>query len=192
MLTKALSVSVLKAGFYQLKRLCWDVLVTEVNLPGEKPLCAQCYRSHWYTLLWHCAPQREVSPYCFTCTSVYINLIALIGHTFPWALSDVLKRGLKEQSKPVPTFQVPLTPDKSEDCFSVTAVEQCLSHQPIWVQDFRCYQAFVAGWWVSGVCSNLCWAGTTLERGRRLWFESQVGLWAAALWVPGAEVSLLS
>lgn len=39
MLTKVLSVSVLKIGFYQLKKLFWDILVTEVNLPGEKSFC---------------------------------------------------------------------------------------------------------------------------------------------------------
>lgn len=46
MLTKVLSASVLKIGFCQLKRLLWDILVTEVYLPGEKSLCAHSINRH--------------------------------------------------------------------------------------------------------------------------------------------------
>lgn len=65
MLTKVLSVSVLKIGFCQLKKLFWDILVAEVNLPGEKSFCVHsiigCIGIFCCGV---CAPQREIPVYC--------------------------------------------------------------------------------------------------------------------------------
>lgn len=39
LLTKGLPIIAVEIGFCQPKRLFWDILVAEVNLPGEKSFC---------------------------------------------------------------------------------------------------------------------------------------------------------